>query len=265
MAAKNSTNSIHKNDNSDRLAVITGASSGIGAAIAESLAAAGFPVALGARRVERLEEVADRIQQQGGTAFVHALDVTRAASVDSFFKAIERKVGNPAVVVNNAGLSTPGLLHELEVADIERDLNTNLLGPMLVARRALPSMLADGGGDLVFITSLNAALPRPFQVPYTASKAGVEAMVRTLQMELEGTGVRATSVRPGPTVSEFGNGWTPAIIERVLTAWTYWGALHHHQYLDANRIGDAVVSVVTAPPGTHIDLIQINPEAPVKR
>lgn len=249
----------------ERLAIVTGASSGIGSAIARSLAAAGCPVALGARRMDRLETLADEIDQQGGTAFPCALDVTKQASVEKFFKTVEKKLGIASIVVNNAGLSTPGLLHELDVSDIQRDLETNLLGSMLVARRAIPPMLDAGSGDLVFITSLNAAQPRPFQVPYTASKAGVEAMVRTLQMELEGSGVRATSVRPGPTASEFGNGWAPAMIEKVLAAWSYWGALHHHSFLDAQRIGDAVVSVVGAPAGTHIDLLQINPEAPLKR
>jgi NAD(P)-dependent dehydrogenase (short-subunit alcohol dehydrogenase family) len=249
-------------DTRARVGVVTGASSGIGAAIARAFGRLGWTVALGARRTDRLEDVARQIRQDGGRPFSHALDVTSAASVDAFFDAAEAAVGMPDVVVNNAGIGIPGMLHELRVEDLQREILTNLLGPMLVVRRVLPSMIERRRGDLVFITSLNTVMPRPFQVGYSASKAGLEAMARTLQMELEGTGIRSTIVRPGPTLTEFGAGWDPRVLARVLDSWKEWGVMRHRQILPPESVAAAVVSAVTAPPGTHLDVIQINPEGP---
>jgi NADP-dependent 3-hydroxy acid dehydrogenase YdfG len=248
----------------DRVAVVTGASSGIGAAIARAFGRLGWAVALGARRTDRLEDVARRIRQDGGRPFACALDVTSAASVDAFIDATDAAVGKPDVVVNNAGVGIPGMLHELSVEDLQREILTNLLGPMLVVRRVLPSMIERRRGDLVFITSLNTVAPRPFQIGYSASKAGLEAMARTLQMELEGTGIRSTIIRPGPTLTEFGAGWAPGMLARVLDSWKEWGIMRHHQTLPPDSVAAAVVSAVTAPPGTHLDVIQINPEAPAR-
>lgn len=248
-----------------RLAVVTGASSGIGAAIARALGALGWSVAAGARRVDRLEQLVPEIQRAGGRAFVHALDVTAPGSVNAFFDAVESSVGAPDVIVNNAGIGIPGLLHELRVEELQRELATNLLGPMLVVRRALPAMIARQGGDLVFITSLNTVAPRPLQVGYSASKAGLEAMAQTLQMELDGTGIRSTIIRPGPTLTDFGSGWKPEMVTRVLESWSERGIMRHHQTLPPESVAAAVVHVVTAPAGTRLDVVQINPEAPRER
>jgi NAD(P)-dependent dehydrogenase (short-subunit alcohol dehydrogenase family) len=168
------------------------------------------------------------------------------------------------VVVSNAGLSIPGLLHELDTADIEREVATNLTGPMLVARRAIPAMRKAKRGDLVFVTSLNAVLPRVLQVPYTATKSGLEAAIQTMQMELEGTGVRATIVRPGPTASDFGLSWSPEQVQAAVDSWGRWGSLHHLNTLPAEAVANAVIQAATAPRGTRLDLIQLNPEAPIE-
>jgi NADP-dependent 3-hydroxy acid dehydrogenase YdfG len=245
-----------------RTTLVTGASSGIGAAIARSFGCQGWPVALGARRIDRLEEVAREIEQAGGRPFAHALDVTRPESIDAFFTAAAAALGPIDVVVNNAGIGVPGHLQELAVEDIQREIATNLLGPMLVVRRALPSMLARKRGDLVFISSMNVVQPRPLQAGYTAAKAGVEGLAQTLRMELEGTGVRSLVVRPGPTRSEFGFGWGPDILMRILDSWKHWGFMRHNEILDDAAVASAVVSAVKAPPGMSMDVIQVNPEAP---
>jgi NADP-dependent 3-hydroxy acid dehydrogenase YdfG len=245
-----------------RTALVTGASSGIGAATARALGELGWAVAIGARRVERLEEVASDVEKAGGRPFAHALDVTQPGSIETFFAAAEGTLGPVDVVVSNAGAAVAGLLHELRVEELESEVATNLLGPMLVARRALPSMLEQKRGDLVFITSLNVVLPRPFQTGYTATKSGIEGLARALQMELEGTGVRTTIVRPGPTKTEFGWDWDRNLIKRILESWEHWGVLHHHHYLPAERVAEAVVTAVMAPAGARLDVIQLNPEAP---
>ncbi len=246
-----------------RTAVVTGASAGIGAAIARALGALGWSVALGARRTVLLDEVARGVEAAGGRAFAHALDVSHAASIDTFFGATEAALGVVDVVVSNAGIGLPGLLHEVPIENLERELRTNLLGPMLVARRALPGMLAKQRGDLVFISSMNVVEPRPFQLGYTAAKAGLEGMVQVLRRDLEGTGVRATIVRPGATRSEFGFGWEPEILGRVIDSWKTWGFMRHLDMMEGEQVALAVVAAVTAPPGLHMDVIQVNPERSV--
>lgn len=243
-----------------RTAVVTGASAGIGAAIARALGALGWSVALGARRTSLLDEVARGVEAAGGRALAHALDVTDARSIDAFFGAAEAALGHVEVLVSNAGIGVPGLLHEVPVADLERELRTNLFGPMLVTRRALPSMLERRRGDLVFISSMNVVEPRPFQLGYTAAKAGLEGMAQVLRRDLEGTGVRSTIVRPGATRSEFGFGWQPDILVRVLDSWKAWGFMRHMDMMDGDQVALAVVAAVTAPPGLHMDVIQVNPE-----
>lgn len=243
-----------------RTAVVTGASAGIGAAIARALGALGWSVALGARRTALLDEVAAGVEAAGGRAFSHALDVTDPRSIDAFFGAAESALGPVDVLVNNAGIGVPGLLHEVPVADLERELRTNLFGPMLVTRRALPAMIERQRGDVVFISSMNVVEPRPFQAGYTAAKAGIEGMAQVLRRELEGTGVRATIVRPGATRSEFGFGWEPDILVRVIDSWKEWGFMRHMDMMDGEQVALAVVAAVTAPPGLHMDVIQVNPE-----
>lgn len=249
-------------ESAQRTALVTGASSGLGAAIATALGALGWSVAIGARRLDRLTEVGRDVERAGGKPFVHTLDVTDAASIRAFLRATEQALGPVDVVVSNAGIAVPGPFHELADADLRAEVDTNLLGPMLLARQALLPMLEHGRGDLVFISSLNAVVPRPLQVGYTATKAGLEGMVRALQMELEGTGVRATIVRPGPVNTEMGRDWDPGVLKRILASWKHWGVLRHHRFLPPESVAAAVVTAVTAPRGTHLDLIQVNPEGP---
>jgi NAD(P)-dependent dehydrogenase (short-subunit alcohol dehydrogenase family) len=246
-----------------RVCLVTGASAGIGAAIARALVAQGWPVALGARRAERLEKVGAELRSSGVPVLVHALDVADRSSLDAFFEAAERELGPVDVLVNNAGLCTPGLLHEVAPEDLAYEVAANLIGPMLLARRAVASMLEGGRrGDVVFISSENAIRPRPYQVAYTTTKSGLEGLARSLRMELEGTGIRSTIVRPGPTGTEFGRDWKPGVLEKLLESWRYWGVQRHLRWMPPESVAAAVTSAVCAPPGTHLDEIQIMPEGP---
>lgn len=246
-----------------RSAVVTGASSGVGAAIAEAFGALGWSVAIGARRSERLEQTGRAIESAGGRALAAHLDVTRADSIEEFFATAEGALGPIDVVVNNAGIGVPGRIHELSIGEIETELATTLLGSMLVTRRVLPSMIERRRGDVLFISSMNSVAPRPFQAGYTAAKAGVEGFAAALRMDLEGTGVRAMTLRLGPTRSEFGYSWNTETMVRVLETWERWGFLRHHDMLDGAQVAQAVVAAVTAPRGMQLDVIQVNPEAPL--
>jgi NADP-dependent 3-hydroxy acid dehydrogenase YdfG len=247
-----------------RTVVVTGASSGIGAAVARAFGTLGWTVALGARRVDRLREVESTVVAAGGTAFTQSLDVTDAASIDAFFTAVEADLGGVDVVVNNAGIGIPGRVHELSVDDLRREIDTDLLGPILVTRRALPAMLERRAGDVVFVSSMNSVQPRPLQAGYTAAKAGIEGFAAALRMELEGAGVRAIVLRLGPTFSEFGLGWENDMLIGVLEQWNKWGLMRHNAMLHADQAAGAVVAAVTAPRGVQFDVLQVNPEAPVE-
>lgn len=246
-----------------RTAAVTGASSGLGVAIAEALAGLGWRVAVGARRIDRLAETAKRVEAAGGVAFHHALDVTDVDSVDAFFTATEAAFGPPDVVVNNAGLSYPGHAWQLSPQEIAHEIEVNLLGPMLVARRALPALLRAKRGDLVFVTSDAARNARPRQATYTATKAGLEGYARALAMELEGTGVRSTIVRPGPAASEYAAGWDPTTTVDLLGYWPKFGLQRHLAFMPSEAVARAVVMAVTTPRGVVIDTLEVQPEAPI--
>lgn len=247
---------------SPRIAVVTGASSGIGAATARALGALGWSVSIGARRADRLALVAREVEAAGGKAFAHPLDVRDPELVDRFFAAAEAAHGVADAVVSNAGLGIPRLLHEASVEELRTEIETNLFGAILVARRAIPPLLERGRGDLVFVSSLNAVAPRTFQAGYTAAKAGVEGLARVLQMELEGTGVRATIVRPGPTGSEFGSSYGAELAQRILASWQYWGVMRQLHWMPAEHVARAVVSVLQTPKDMHLDVVEVLPENP---
>lgn len=245
-----------------RVAVVTGASSGIGAAIARALGALGWRVVLGARRADRLAEAARAVEEAGGEALAFPCDVSEPGAIDALVGAGEARFGRVDVAVANAAATAPGLLHELDRETVAAELRTNLLHPLVLAQRVLPPMLAAGRGDLVFVSSENAVRPRPFQVGYTAAKCGVEGAAAALRMELEGTGVRVTVVRPGPTSSEFGRSWKPEAVRRVLVAWKHWGVQRHLSFLPPESTAQAVVAAVTAPCGTQLGIVELGPEGP---
>jgi NAD(P)-dependent dehydrogenase (short-subunit alcohol dehydrogenase family) len=246
------------------MAIVTGASSGIGRAVALEFAGLGWRVAIGSRRTDRLEEVAVDVRERGGEAFVHALDVTDSQSVAGFFAAAEAALGPVDVLINNAGVGAPGWLDRVPVEALEREVATNLLGPMLMSRLSIRSWRERGrGGDLVFVTSDASRHPRPRMAAYTATKAGLEAFSQALAMELEGAGVRSTTVRVGPTLTDFGFGWPTEDLEDLMGYWPRFGLQRHAGVLDASAVARAVVTAVTAPAGVHFDTIEIQPEAPL--
>jgi NADP-dependent 3-hydroxy acid dehydrogenase YdfG len=253
-----------KDTDGARTAIVTGASSGIGVAIATELGRLGWRVAIGARRADRLADTAAGIVEAGGEALAHRLDVADAASIEEFFDVTERTLGPVDVLVNNAGVAYPGWLTDIAVDDIEREVATNLVGPILTSRLAIASMTGRGArGDLVFITSDASRHARPRMATYTATKAGLEALAHSLAMELEGTGIRATTVRVGPTSSEFGFGWPMESIEDLLAYWPRFGLQRHGGVLEPEAIARAVIAVVTAPPGVLLDTVEVQPEAPI--
>jgi NADP-dependent 3-hydroxy acid dehydrogenase YdfG len=247
-----------------RPAVITGASGGIGAATAIALAEEGYPVALGARRVDKCEDVARQIRDAGGEAFVHPLDVADADSVKAFAEAVSQAYGAVEIVVSNAAVLVPGATYDVDPDRFAREVEVNLAGAHRLVHAFAKAMVRRRRGDLVFVSSDVAHRARPFMSGYTSTKWGLEGLVSALQMELEGTGVRASIVRPGPTRSEMGGDWSAEDAEMVINNWVRFGHARHPRLLRASAIADAVATVVSAPRGVHIHAIDVSPEAPLE-
>lgn len=247
-----------------RPAVVTGASSGIGAATARALAAAGYPVVLGARRVDACETVAQEIRDSGGEAVALAVDLADASSVTSFAAEAAGAVGDVEIVVSSAGRISPTPALGTDEDTFAGVLQVNVVGAHRLVRAFGVAMVGRGRGDLVFVTSETVRVPRPHMSPYVASKWGLEGYVQALQMELEGTGVRASVVRPGQTRTEMGLDWDPELTARAIDEWVRWGAARHDHFLPPASVAAAVLSVVGAPRGSHFPLIEVQPEAPLR-
>lgn len=246
-----------------RPALVSGASSGIGAATARSLAAAGYPVALGARRVEECEKVAARIEEDGGEAVIERLDVTDDESVRAFAAAAEHALGPPEVLVSSAGDLDAGLVHEQSPEQFAQQLDVHLAGAHRLVAEVVPAMVRRQRGDVVLIGSDVVRTPRPRMGAYVPAKAGLESMARTVRMELEGTGVRTSVVRPGPTRTAMGGGWGDEITRAVLEDWMHWGLARHSHFLRPSDVADAVTAAVSAPRGAHWTFVEVEPEAPL--
>nr|WP_039804637.1 SDR family oxidoreductase [Nocardia araoensis] len=247
-----------------RPALVAGASSGIGAATAVALAELGHPVALGARRVEQCAELADKIRADGGEAFAHRLDVTDPDSVEEFVRAAEDTLGPTEILVSSAGDIEFGQAYAMDPDRFVRQVQVHLVGAQRLVHRVLPGMLRRQRGDVVLISSDCASEPRPRTGAYSAAKAGLEAMAAQMRMELEGSGVRLSQVRPGPTLTGMGMDSTPEIVGPVLEDWKAWGFARHPYMLRASDLAAAVIAVVSTPRGSHLVLVEVQPEAPIR-
>lgn len=232
-----------------RVAVVTGASSGIGAATARRLAAEGYDVVLGARRVARLEQLADEV---GGRAI--ALDVTDDASVEAF----AADVPEVAVLVNNAG-GAFGLdpIAAAKIEDWRQMYDVNVLGTMRMTKALLPALIASGNGYVVNIGSTAGHIVYEGGAGYTAAKHGVAALTETLRLELVAEPVRVTEIAPGMVATEeFSLNRFGGDADRA-------ASVHQgvREPLTADDIADCVAWVVTRPAHVNVDLMIVKPRA----
>ncbi|MFA5885437.1 MAG: SDR family NAD(P)-dependent oxidoreductase [Acidimicrobiia bacterium] len=249
----------------DRVAIVTGAGTGIGQAIAARFGSLGWRVAVGGRRVELLAETASLVEEAGGTCLHHALDVTDPESVERFFATTEAELGPVTVVINNAATARYGPLDDFAPEEIEVEVATKLLGSLYMARRGIQAMRPQGRGDILFITSLAAVQPWPFHLPYAAANAGVEQAARSLRLELEGSGIRVTMLRCGETI---GTDFSTRELEtgRIGPATEHWfrrGLIRHTGLMTPDMVAEAVASAVTLPVGYQYETLAVVPTAPV--
>jgi short-subunit dehydrogenase len=188
----------------DRTAVVTGASSGIGAEIARDLARRGHRVTLVARSADKLADLADEITSAGGAADVLAADLTDRAARADLPERVSELGASPEILINNAGLSTLGPVAE---ADPEREMamvELDVVAVVDLCTRFLPGMVERGRGAVLNVASTAAFQPLPGQSAYAAGKAFVLSYTHGLIGELRGTGVTATALCPGPVKTAFG-------------------------------------------------------------
>jgi short-subunit dehydrogenase len=186
-------------------ALVTGASSGIGAEFARQLAGRGYGVTLVARRRERLEELADELKEEHGIrADTAVCDLSSAAARGRMISTLRRRSRNVEILVNNAGFGSGGLFQELD-ADSELSMvRTNVEAVVHLCTEFVPRMVERGRGAVLNVASVAAFQPVPRQVTYAATKAFVLSFTDGLTADLHGTGVTATSLCPGPVPTEFG-------------------------------------------------------------
>lgn len=246
-----------------RPALVAGASSGIGEATAIRLARKGFPVALGARRVEKLDEIVGQIRADGGEAIAVHLDVTDPDSVKAAVEQTTSELGDIEVLVAGAGDTYFGKLDSISTEQFDSQIQIHLVGANRVASAVLPGMIERRRGDLIFVGSDVSLRQRPHMGAYGAAKAALVAMVNNYQMELEGTGVRASIVHPGPTKTSMGWSLPAELIGPALEDWAKWGQARHDYFLRADDLARAIAFVAETPRGGFIANMELQPEAPL--
>ncbi len=182
---------------SGKTALVTGASQGIGRAIALALSAAGARLALAARNADKLAEVAAAIQSAGGEAHPYTLDIGQESSIKEVAKAALAAHGTIDILVNNAGITRDGLMMRMKRADWDAVLSTNLTGTFLLTQALLPSMVKARWGRIVSISSIVGQTGQAGQVNYSASKAALIGFTRSLAREVASRSITVNAVAPG--------------------------------------------------------------------
>jgi 3-oxoacyl-[acyl-carrier protein] reductase len=181
----------------NRIALITGASRGIGRVCAERMAAGGASVVLAARQVEKLEEAAAAIRAAGGEAFVVAIDLSSPESIKEAFSKASKEFGRIDILVNNAGVTRDGLAMRMKREDWNVVIETNLSGSFFCMQQVIPGMIRERWGRIVNIASVVGEAGNPGQANYVASKAGLIGLTKSLAQELASRNVTVNAVAPG--------------------------------------------------------------------
>jgi NADP-dependent 3-hydroxy acid dehydrogenase YdfG len=234
----------------DKIVLITGASSGIGVGIARELAKAGAIVVLGARRVDRLEAVAEEIRAAGGKVMTRRLDVTDRADVTAFADAARQKFGRVDVIVNNAGVMPLSPMASLKVDEWEMMVDVNIKGVLYGIAAVLPDMTARGAGQIINIASVGALSVSPTAAVYCATKYAVRAISDGLRQENDR--LRVTCIHPGVVESELAGTITdPEAIEGM--------KIYRAIALTPDAIGRAVRFAIEQPEDVDVNEIVVRP------
>lgn len=231
-----------------RIALVTGAGSGIGRAAALGLLEDGFTVVLAGRRAEPLHALVDQAASRGQTALAVPTDVTDPASVQALFDTIEKTYGRIDVVFNNAGVNAPAVpMDELPLEKWFAVLNTNVTGVFLCARAAFGLMRKQlpQGGRIINNGSISAHVPRPFTAPYTASKHAVSGITKSLALDGRAFNIVASQIDIGNALTELSERMTRGVLQAN-------GSTAPEPMMDAKHVADAVRHIAALPLSANV-------------
>ena len=237
-----------------KVALVTGASSGIGEATALALAKEGASVALSARRSDRIEALVHRIEKEGGQALPIVADVADEAQANDMVRTAHARWGRLDILVNNAGLMLLGPIEGADTEDWRRMIYTNVLGLMYTTHAALPLLKTQGAGHIVNISSVAGRTARAGSGVYNASKWGVVAFSEALRQEVFQDHIRVTVIEPGAVATELTQHITNPNAKKETQDWI--STLHP---LQSEDIAAAILYAVTQPPHVNVNEILIRP------
>lgn len=237
-----------------KVALVTGASSGIGEGIALGLAKAGATVALSARRKDRLDALVAKIEAEGGKALALPGDMTVEDEAKQAVEDTVAKLGSLDILVNSAGVMQAGGIENCDTAEYRRVMDINLFGTLYTCAAAVPHMLRQGAGDIITISSLAGRKGGPMTSAYSASKHAVNFLTDGMRQELGDRNIRCTILMPGATESEVANNisnpqWREAIDAHV----------HKDGAVKPEDMGETVVFICSLPRRVNISEICVRP------
>lgn len=237
-----------------KVAIVTGASSGIGYATAIALSRAGAKVAAGARRTDRLESLKNQGAKNGGEILTQKLDVTKKADCDSFIAEVVQKWGTVDILINNAGLMPLSFFKNLKVEEWDQMINVNIKGVFYCTAAALPHMLSKKSGHIVNISSVAGRIVFPAGSVYCATKHAITAFSEGLRQELSPrANIRVTCIEPGVVATELVNTITDKSLEKFVETTKQMQALH------AEDIANAILFALESPAHVNVNEVLVRP------
>jgi short-subunit dehydrogenase len=207
----------------DKVVLITGASSGFGASAAQLFAREGASVVLAARRINRLQDLAEKIHAQGGEAMAVPVDVSEREDVENLIQTVLEIYDRVDILFNNAGFGRLDFLENLSShRDVEMQVAINLVGSILVSRAVLPHMMARRQGHIINMSSVAGFIGAPSYTVYAATKHGMRGFTEALRREVAPFGIKVSGIYPGPAATEFGQHTGSAIFKKdfKIPSWT---------------------------------------------
>lgn len=237
-----------------KVAVVTGASSGMGRAIASTLAGAGVKVAAVARREERLAELVEQIRAAGGEAAATVADVTDPAAAAGAVDDAVARFGSIDILVNAAGMAQSGSVESADLGQYREVMELNVMAAVYTCRAAIGTMKAQGSGDIINISSMASGMSVGGMSAYGTSKRALNAMTDGLRADLAAHGVRVCLLIPGGTRTEFAEGIANPRAREAMAAY-----LMRDGLMDAGDVADAVAFVVGLPSHVTVSVLQMHP------
>jgi len=230
------------------VAIVTGASRGIGRAIAEALALEGMKLVLNSLTAGRLDDLVRTLRSRGSPVEAVAGDVGDEAVAQSLVETAISRFGRLDIAVNNAGIGPRGPLESMDPVEFDRVFRTNVRGPFLLMRAAIPAMKRSGGGTLVSLASLAGVNPVPERAAYAATKWALIGLSRSVLQEVRRDGIRVIILEPGSTLTDFGHDASKLV--------------HQEKLVHPEDVATVLVAALKLPPRATVSEIEIRPTDP---